>query len=204
MNGQACTNSSAGSASRPGGDDRDEPGPSRASDEAADQDNPPEPTSVNDTKSAVTLRARGARLDDADRTWLLSMIPPIAVQLPRPIRRLDVAIVDDAAMTELHERHCGQTSTTDVLTFAQNRPDEPIDADLAVCADEANRQASARGHARRHELLLYILHGLLHCAGYDDHTKSTWEAMHAEEDRILEAIGVGRVFAGRPDEGDQT
>jgi len=46
----------------------------------------------------------------------------------------------------------------------------------------------------RHELLLYALHGLLHCCGYDDSTDADREVMHTEEDRILEAIGVGRVY----------
>ena len=45
-------------------------------------------------------------------------------------------------------------------------------------------------------MLLYAVHGLLHCAGFDDHETAAFDRMHAEEDRILRAIGVGPIFAG--------
>jgi ssRNA-specific RNase YbeY (16S rRNA maturation enzyme) len=48
------------------------------------------------------------------------------------------------------------------------------------------------------EVLLYALHGILHCAGFDDRTPQDFEAMHAEEDRILLAIDVGATFGGLP------
>ena len=39
--------------------------------------------------------------------------------------------------------------------------------------------------------------GILHCAGYEDKSDEGFRAIHAEEDRILAAIGVGPVFGGR-------
>ena len=102
-------------------------------------------------------------------------------------------------MVALHEQHCDIPGTTDVLTF-DLRADlaAPIDVDIVVCLDEAARQAASRGHDAIHELLLYVLHGVLHCAGYDDHDDDDYAAMHAEEDRILAAIGVGALFT-RPE-----
>ena len=38
------------------------------------------------------------------------------------------------------------------------------------------------------------LHGVLHCTGFDDRDAAGAAAMHAEEDRILGAIGVGATF----------
>jgi ssRNA-specific RNase YbeY (16S rRNA maturation enzyme) len=43
-------------------------------------------------------------------------------------------------------------------------------------------------------LLLYTLHGVLHCIGFDDHEEADFEAMHGAEDAVLAAIGVGPVF----------
>ncbi len=56
------------------------------------------------------------------------------------------------------------------------------------------RQARQRGHSVERELLLYAVHGLLHCAGFDDHGTAAFDRMHAEEDRILRAIGIGPIF----------
>lgn len=105
-----------------------------------------------------------------------------------------VRILDDAAMAEAHLRYSGIPGTTDVLTF-DLAEGEGLDVDILVCRDEAARQATRRGHGIDRELLLYTIHGILHCLGHDDHDEAAAGRMHAEEDRILEAIGVGRTFA---------
>lgn len=113
---------------------------------------------------------------------------------------INVRIVGDDEMTLLHDTHSGILRTTDVLTFDQSSESgdaKAIQADIAVCADEAARRAAEFGHTMKRELLLYMIHGVLHCVGYDDRTTAGFKRMHAEEDRILAAIGVGATFAAR-------
>jgi probable rRNA maturation factor len=116
--------------------------------------------------------------------------------------RIGIRVVDDASMAEAHVRYSGVAGTTDVLTFDLSEPGGPAEADLLICADVAAREAGARGTTIWRELLLYAVHGMLHCAGHDDHTEADADLMHAREDAILAAIGVGRVYAahegGRP------
>lgn len=114
------------------------------------------------------------------------------------VERLHVELVDDAAMDAYHRRHSGVEGTTDVLTFPGSGEGEPIDVDIIACVDEARRRAAEFGHPIERELLLYALHGLLHCMGHDDHDPDAYERMHAEEDRILTAIGVGATFRPSP------
>jgi probable rRNA maturation factor len=98
-------------------------------------------------------------------------------------------------MSELHLRHSQVAGTTDVLTFDLRRDSaNAIEAEIVVCADEAARRGVELGHAIERELLLYCVHGLLHCAGYDDHDEAGWQRMHAREDEILRAVGVGATF----------
>ena len=101
-------------------------------------------------------------------------------------------------MAEAHQRWSGVSGTTDVLTFdlAEGRSagGEALDVDLLLCADEARRQADARGFPIERELLLYLVHGVLHCLGHDDHDEDAFARMHAEEDRLLEAAGVGATY----------
>lgn len=113
-------------------------------------------------------------------------------------------------MADLHERLCGVAGTTDVITIDPNRAasesagraTRPMDIELLLCLDEAMRQSTHRGHATEHELLLYVVHGILHCLGHGDHDDAGFEAMHAMEDAILSAIGVGAVFGGDQGEGE--
>jgi probable rRNA maturation factor len=108
-------------------------------------------------------------------------------------------VVDDAEMSAAHQRYSGIPGTTDVLTFdLRDHPTSPLDTDILICFDEAHRCATERAHPPARELLLYIIHGILHCLGHDDHDPDSYQLMHAREDHILEAIGVGRTFAIGP------
>lgn len=109
-----------------------------------------------------------------------------------------VTVIDDAEMSRQHETHKNTPGTTDVLTFdlAPNN-DRALDADILICADEARRQSGQRGHSAVSELMLYIVHAVLHCTGYDDADDEGdrgAKAMHAREDEILTELGLGAVF----------
>jgi len=118
-----------------------------------------------------------------------------------------LSVVDDTTMAGLHERHSGVSGTTDVLTFdlsddpsgegdvSDGGGDVALEAEVVVCLDEARRRAGSRTGAVERELLLYLLHGALHCLGYDDRDGAGFARMHAREDEILRAIGVGAVFS---------
>jgi probable rRNA maturation factor len=152
-----------------------------------DTDNPPEP-------GPIAVIAACAR--PVDLPWLRNTLNAALDHVDRPIRSLTVKVVDDATMLKLHQHHRGDASTTDVLTFDASERDGPVDADIVVCADEAARRAAEMGHQLERELLLYALHGVLHCVGFDDRTPDDFDLMHAEEDRILTAVGVGPTFRG--------
>ena len=145
--------------------------------------------------SALELGGEGLQaLSAADRAWLAASLGSLLPHLGVPVARAAVEVVRDDRMRSLHARHMGLDSTTDVLTFAQNAPGEPVDADIAVCLDEAMRRGAGAAHGPRGELLLYALHALLHACGHDDRDDASFRRMHAEEDRILEAAGFGRLF----------
>lgn len=109
-----------------------------------------------------------------------------------------VRVIDDLEMDAAHRRFCGVEGSTDVLTFDLAEPGGAgrLDADLLVCLDEAERRAGEMGHTVEREILLYIVHGMLHCLGHDDRDEASHERMHALEDRVLERIGVGATFRG--------
>lgn len=117
------------------------------------------------------------------------------------VGEITIRVIGDEAMTTAHERFIGLREPTDVLTFDfRDDPDSgaPLETDVLVCLDEAERRAAETnnetGHDAGRELLLYALHGALHCLGYNDTDEEAAARMHAREDEILEAIGVGRVF----------
>ena len=116
--------------------------------------------------------------------------------------RLSVVVLGSQAMKTLHKRYLDSSDVTDVLTFdlGTNRRQGVLDAEIALCADVALRRCQSvknQPHAltaARAELTLYLTHGILHLAGYDDHSKTQYRRMHAREDELLTSLGFGPLF----------
>ncbi len=161
---------------------------------SGDPAEPPQPMPAS-AGDRVAISDRTRRLRPAEHELSTAGLRRLLEALECRCHRYTVEIVDDARMQLLHQRWHGDPSTTDVLTFPMSREGEPIDADVACCLDEAERRAGRLGHDRARELVLYALHGLLHIAGHDDHDEESYARMHAEEDRLLELVGLGAVFA---------
>jgi len=74
-------------------------------------------------------------------------------------------------MRTLNERWRGLDKTTDVLSFPQFDPPVPHSApclgDVVISVETATRQADALDHALSDELVILLVHGLLHLLGYD-------------------------------------
>ncbi len=156
---------------------------------------PPEPEAGSPVPLTILVDPALARHDVAlDIAWLQQNLTATFAQLPQPVERVAVRLVDDVVMAELHHRHLDIDGPTDVLTFASSGPTEPVDVDLAIGVLEAARVAEHQPHDVTAEVLLYCLHGLLHVLGFDDHAESDFDRMHAREDEILRAIGVGALF----------
>ena len=119
----------------------------------------------------------------------------IARSAGRRVEYVEIDIVGQRRMATLNESMVGHVGPTDVISLDLGAMDENgLCAQLVVCSDVAIAQARRRGHSAQKELLLYIAHGLLHMVGYDDIKAADAKRMHARENELLEAFGIGRVY----------
>lgn len=162
-----------------------------------DSDQPP-PADQPSTSITVELFDALKLLDNHTRTTLADLASRALAQLPNQ-GQVRVSIVNDERMSSAHEQFSGITGTTDVLTFdlapqTKSFDQKTLDTDLTICFDEAMRQATKLNHPIEHELLLYIIHGTLHCLGYNDHDDAEYQRMHTKEDQLLAALGIAPTF----------
>jgi probable rRNA maturation factor len=102
---------------------------------------------------------------------------------------VDIAIVGDAEIARLNRQYLRHAGVTDVISFDLSDPEEEgLRAQLVVCAEEAIRQARARGLGVQRELLLYVVHGLLHLTGWDDATDANRLRMQTRQQELLESF----------------
>ena len=106
---------------------------------------------------------------------------------------MSVAFVGDKAIAGMNEKFLAHKGPTDVIAF-RLEDDVPELGDrtvgeIAVSTDTAAREAARRGVPERDELALYVVHGLLHLAGYDDADRAQQERMYAREKGVLTQAG---------------
>ena len=93
---------------------------------------------------------------------------------------IEINFVDDATIAQVHASFLNDPSPTDVITFPHG--------EVFISLDTAIRQATDNGETYEREVALYIIHALLHLAGWDDREADDRSAMHAEQERILELL----------------
>ncbi len=112
---------------------------------------------------------------------------------------LDVVFVSAAELAEIHGTFLDDPTETDVITFDLRDPDlldeAGPDGELYVSLERASSEARLRGVPLERELLLYVVHGVLHLCGLDDREEADRSSMRAAERRVMERLG----FA--PDQG---
>jgi len=103
---------------------------------------------------------------------------------------LSLAIVDDRVMRRVNRDFHAADRATDVLAFPLGGgPGGAFDAEVVVSADTARREAAKRGVTPASELMLYVVHGVLHLLGEDDHDPADAARMHERSLSILAALG---------------
>ena len=122
----------------------------------------------------------------------LSALSCIARQILRYLGRrrysLEVVFVGNDAIRRLNRSFTGRDTSTDVLSFDLRRTEsgrEPLCGCICISSDKALTNSRIFGTGFDRELVLYIIHGVLHLVGYDDTLKDDARRMHAREEKVL-------------------
>ena len=111
---------------------------------------------------------------------------------------ISVALVDNHTIRPLNRQYLGHDYDTDVLSFLLDvYPDElpssgprgagrEIEGEVIVSVEMALNSALDYHWSPHDEVLLYLVHGLLHLCGYDDLSEGERRVMRAREREILE------------------
>lgn len=152
----------------------------------------------------------------ADHKLLDQVIRRVLSEEHIEVATISVALVSDAEIHEVNQQFLGHDYPTDVISFRLNEtaetsgivqirptgeacvdsadctdrhPNDTIDGELIVSTETAIREASAHGWSPKAELVLYVVHGLLHLCGYDDTTPEARPVMRSRERDLLAIWG---------------
>ena len=111
-----------------------------------------------------------------------------------PKGMLSVVFVGDKEISQIHKTFMNDPSVTDVITFiGEAHPAEPFAGEIVINVDQARRSGPEHGQSAKSELLLYLVHGWLHLAGYRDKKPKEAKAMRAAEAKCLSYLSERRI-----------
>ncbi len=102
---------------------------------------------------------------------------------------ISIAIVDDPTIHALNRQYLQHDYPTDVLSFVLEEPPPRLEGEVIVSADTAIAQAGEYGTSPANEVLLYVIHGVLHLVGFDDQSTESREQMRCAEHVYLKQFG---------------
>lgn len=123
---------------------------------------------------------------------------------------IELVFVDGEEIRRLNRETRDTDRVTDVLSYpalddikgqALKGAEHPYEIDeegnlligsIVVCCDKAKEQAEEYGHSYRRELHYLIVHGIMHCLGYDHITNEERAEMREKEELILQKLGIVR------------
>ena len=96
------------------------------------------------------------------------------------LEEIEISLITDEAIAQVHADFLNDPTPTDVITFHHG--------EILVSLDTAQREAPHHGETFARESLLYMIHGLLHLGGWEDHDPEERAQMHALQGQILDQV----------------
>lgn len=96
---------------------------------------------------------------------------------------LEIIFLGDKEIKPINKKYKRRNAPTDVLSFELDELGEII-----ISSDTALKNSEIFHTSFEEEIVLYVIHGILHLFGYDDGTVREKKRMSKKEDVILEAL----------------
>ena len=134
-------------------------------------------------------------------TWLKNVIHQVLNAENIGVRsELGLVITGDEKIRELNLKYLGEDRPTDVLSFPMNEqlktspvfinvPDGKLHlGEVIISCPQAVKQAEEHSHPVEREIIILLIHGILHLLGYDHDIPEREQTMRSRESAILKII----------------
>jgi len=108
---------------------------------------------------------------------VMKAVASVAHALKLKHEAVNIVFVGKARMRSINKKFLRHDFVTDVITFQHG--------DIVICPFVAKRFSKIYGQDVNDEIVLYVIHGLLHLAGYKDKAPKDVLQMRAMEKKML-------------------
>ncbi len=128
--------------------------------------------------------------DSIDWEYLRDVVGQILADTGFLTATISIAVVDNLTIHKLNRQYLDHDWPTDVLSFPLEKGENHLEGEVVVSADTAKYQANQHDWRTVDELVLYIIHGILHLVGYRDKQPEEIALMRAAEIKYLRCAKV--------------
>jgi probable rRNA maturation factor len=96
-----------------------------------------------------------------------------------------IVLLSDSRIAEIHREFMNIVGATDVITFQHG--------EIFISVETAERQSREAKTSLEYELRLYLIHGLLHLAGFEDLTEHGSRAMARRQEKLMKRLLPNRI-----------
>lgn len=108
------------------------------------------------------------------------------------IEQLEYYFVSTEQLFVLNKTYLNHSTDTDIITFNYGTSLTVI-AEVYLCHANISANALKLGQTIENETLRVVIHGLLHCIGFNDSTNKEKKNMRLEEDKWLKKFHVKHI-----------
>ena len=101
------------------------------------------------------------------------------------LSQLNIVFCSDEYLLQINREYLQHDYFTDIITFNQSDFPQCIEGDIFISIDRVRENAAIYSVPFLHELHRIIIHGVLHLAGYTDHTDEKRREMREKESFYL-------------------
>lgn len=102
---------------------------------------------------------------------------------------IHISLMSDEGLLEINKKHLNHDDYTDVITFDYSTQNT-IHCDIAISTDRVLENAHNEGVSIENELARVMIHGILHCVGFNDKTEDDKRIMRSKENELLKLFHV--------------
>ena len=121
------------------------------------------------------LQALAERAVPACRAHAKTLNAPICL-----LEEIEISLIDDETIEKVHIDFMDVPGATDVITFDHG--------EILISTETAEAQRSENANSLFREVSQYIVHGLLHLAGYGDKTDEEFAVMKELQETVLSEV----------------
>jgi probable rRNA maturation factor len=143
----------------------------------------------------ITITVRAPFAKKVDKLEIIDTANSVLINLFGEKKiNLSILICSDKVIAKYNFQYRSVNSPTDVLSFESNTIDPESNllnlGDIVLSYETAEKQAIDACHSTNDELLVLLIHGILHLSGYDHDTKKNKETMWKKQFEIHRMLDI--------------